>query len=120
MSAPRTVIKVEKLVKSYPTGFWRRRVRVLDDISFTVGENEVVGFLGANGAGKTTTIKILNCLAFPDAGSVWLFGEPAGGRSASRGRIGFMPEQPYFYEYLTGFEFLPPAVRGDARTRPAS
>ncbi|HBO70293.1 MAG TPA: ABC transporter, partial [Deltaproteobacteria bacterium] len=55
MSAPRTVIKVEKLVKSYPTGFWRRRVRVLDDISFTVGENEVVGFLGANGAGKTTT-----------------------------------------------------------------
>jgi ABC-2 type transport system ATP-binding protein len=100
------VIEVEGLVKSYPTGFWRRRVKVLDRVSFTVGENEVVGFLGANGAGKTTTIKILNCLAFPDAGSVRLFGERGGIRSASRRRIGFMPEQPYFYEYLTGFEFL--------------
>jgi ABC-2 type transport system ATP-binding protein len=101
-----SVIEVEGLVKSYPTGFWRRRVKVLDRVSFTVGENEVVGFLGANGAGKTTTIKILNCLAFPDAGSVRLFGERGGIRSASRRRIGFMPEQPYFYEYLTGFEFL--------------
>ncbi|MBP2688058.1 MAG: ABC-type multidrug transport system, ATPase component [Deltaproteobacteria bacterium] len=106
MSALRPVIEVEGLVKSYPTGFWRRKVRVLDDISFTVGENEVVGFLGANGAGKTTTIKILNCLAFPDAGSVRIFGERGGVRSSSRRRIGFMPEQPYFYEYLTGFEFL--------------
>jgi len=93
-------------VKSYPAGFWRRRVRVLDDVSFTVGRNEVVGFLGANGAGKTTTIKILNCLAFQDAGFVRVFGEPGGVRSASRRRIGFMPEQPYFYEYLTGREFL--------------
>jgi ABC-2 type transport system ATP-binding protein len=106
MSACRSVIEVEGLVKSYPAGFWRRRIRVLDDVSFTVGENEVVGFLGANGAGKTTTIKILNRLAFPDAGSVRLFGEPGGVRSASRRRIGFMPEQPYFYEYLTGGEFL--------------
>jgi len=106
LSAPRTVIEVERLVKSYPTGFWRRRVRVLDDLSFTVGENEVVGFLGANGAGKTTTIKILNCLAFADAGPVRLFGEPGGVRSGPRARIGFMPEQPYFYEYLTGCEFL--------------
>jgi ABC-2 type transport system ATP-binding protein len=106
MSIPVPVIEVEGLVKSYPTGFWRRRVKVLDRVSFTVGENEVVGFLGANGAGKTTTIKILNCLAFPDAGSVRLFGERGGIRSASRRRIGFMPEQPYFYEYLTGFEFL--------------
>jgi ABC-2 type transport system ATP-binding protein len=106
MSAPRTVIEVEGLVKSYPTGFWRRRIRVLDDVSFTVGENEVVGFLGANGAGKTTTIKVLNCLAFPDAGSVRIFGERGGVRSGSRRRIGFMPEQPYFYEYLTGCEFL--------------
>jgi ABC-2 type transport system ATP-binding protein len=106
MSVPRPVIEVEGLFKSYPTGFWRRRVRVLDDVSFAVGENEVVGFLGANGAGKTTTIKILNCLAFPDAGSFRLFGERGGVRSVSRRRIGFMPEQPYFYEYLTGFEFL--------------
>ncbi|MBP2675610.1 MAG: ABC-type multidrug transport system, ATPase component [Deltaproteobacteria bacterium] len=106
MSDRRPVIEVEGLVKSYPTGFWLRKVRVLDDVSFAVRENEVVGFLGANGAGKTTTIKIINRLVFPDAGSVRLFGEPAGTRSASRGRTGFMPEQPYFYEYLTGSEFL--------------
>jgi ABC-2 type transport system ATP-binding protein len=106
MDISRPIIEVEGLVKFYPTGFWRRKVRVLNDVSFTVRENEVVGFLGANGAGKTTTIKVLNCLAFPDSGSVRLFGERGGVRSASRRRIGFMPEQPYFYEYLTGFEFL--------------
>lgn len=106
MSGRRPVIEVEGLVKSYPAGFWLRKVRVLDDVSFEVRENEVVGFLGANGAGKTTTIKIINRLVFPDCGTVRLFGEPAGIRSASRGRTGFMPEQPYFYEYLTGSEFL--------------
>ena len=68
--------------------------------------NEIVGFLGPNGAGKTTTIKILNRLAFPDAGDVTLFGEDPGGERHVRRRIGFMPEQPYFYEYLTGGEFL--------------
>jgi len=106
MKTDRAVIEVKSLTKCYPTGFWRRKVRVLDDVSFSVGENEVVGFLGANGAGKTTTIKIVNCLAFPDSGTVRLFGEEGGVRSASRRRIGFMPEQPYFYEYLTGTEFL--------------
>ncbi len=106
MSARPSVIEVRNLRKCYPTGFWRRRVGVLSDVSFSVRENEVVGFLGANGAGKTTTIKIINCLAFPDSGSVRIFGEPGGIRSASRRRIGFMPEQPYFYEYLTGMEFL--------------
>ena len=100
------LIKVEGLSKSYPTGFWRRRIRVLTDLSFTVTRNEIVGFLGPNGAGKTTTIKILNRLAFPDSGTVTVFGEEAGRRPELRRRIGFMPEQPYFYEYLTGEEFL--------------
>jgi ABC-2 type transport system ATP-binding protein len=100
------LIKVEGLSKSYPTGFWRRRIRVLADLSFTVARNEIVGFLGPNGAGKTTTIKILNRLAFPDSGTVTIFGEEAGRRPELRRRIGFMPEQPYFYEYLTGEEFL--------------
>lgn len=106
MSSPEPVIEVQGLVKSYPSGFWRRKVRVLSDVSFTVGRNEVVGFLGANGAGKTTTFKIINRLAFPDSGSVRMFGESGGDRTVSRARIGFMPEQPYFYEYLTGMEFL--------------
>ncbi len=106
MTQPDGVVSVENLSKSYPTGFWRRRVRVLSDVSFSVGRNEIVGFLGPNGAGKTTTIKILNHLAFPDSGRVTIFGEEAGRRPETRRRIGFMPEQPYFYEYLTGAEFL--------------
>ncbi len=106
MTGPDCVVSVENLSKSYPTGFWRKRVRVLSDVSFTVRRNEIVGFLGPNGAGKTTTIKILNHLAFPDSGRVSVFGEVAGSRSETRRRIGFMPEQPYFYEYLTGGEFL--------------
>jgi ABC-2 type transport system ATP-binding protein len=100
------VIETRGISKSYPTGFWRRRVRVLADLSFIVGANEIVGFLGPNGAGKTTTIKILNGLAFPDSGQIALFGEEAGRRPETRRRIGFMPEHPYFYEYLTGGEFL--------------
>ena len=103
---PNPVVTVEGVSKSYPTGFWRRRVRVLSDLSFSVSRNEIVGFLGPNGAGKTTTIKILNGLAFADSGTVTVFGEEAGRRPHSRRRIGFMPEQPYFYEYLTGGEFL--------------
>ena len=102
----RYVVAVEGLTKSYPTGFWRKRVRVLSDLGFSVGRNEIVGFLGPNGAGKTTTIKILNHLAFPDSGRVSLFGDDVGRRPEIRRRIGFMPEQPYFYEYLTGEEFL--------------
>ena len=99
-------IELVEVSKSYPTGFWRRRVGILSRLSFSVGQNEIVGFLGPNGAGKTTTIKILNHLAIPDTGTVRIFGEEAGRRPESRRRIGFMPEQPYFYEYLTGEEFL--------------
>jgi ABC-2 type transport system ATP-binding protein len=106
LTGDRTVIRVEGVSKSYPMGFWRKRVKVLDDLSFSVSRNEIVGFLGPNGAGKTTTLKILNRLAFPDAGSVSIFGEDAGASPELRRRIGFMPEQPYFYEYLTGGEFL--------------
>jgi len=103
---PNGLVTVDRITKSYPTGFWRKRVRVLSDLSFSVSRNEIVGFLGPNGAGKTTTIKILNRLAFPDSGTVTVFGEEGGLRPATRRRIGFMPEHPYFYEYLTGKEFL--------------
>jgi len=103
---PAPLVSVDRISKSYPTGFWRKRVWVLSDLSFAVSGNEIVGFLGPNGAGKTTTIKILNRLAFPDSGTVTLFGEEAGRRTEARRRIGFMPEQPYFYEYLTGNELL--------------
>ncbi len=106
MTSPNSVVAVDQVSKSYPTGFWRRRIRVLSDLSFSVARNEIVGFLGPNGAGKTTTIKILNRLAFPDSGRITVFGEEVGRRPETRRRIGFMPEHPYFYEYLTGSEFL--------------
>jgi len=100
------IIAIEGLTKSYPTGFWRIPFCVLSDLTCDVHGNEIVGFLGPNGAGKTTTIKILNRLAFPDAGKVTLFGGQVRDGADVRRRIGFMPEQPYFYEYLTGGEFL--------------
>ncbi len=106
MSGTEPVIEISGVSKSFPKGFWRKRVTVLSDLSLSVGKNEIVGFLGPNGAGKTTTIKILNGLAFPDSGKVTVFGEEAGRVPESRRRIGFMPEAPYFYEYLTGEEFL--------------
>ena len=106
MTASDSMIEVRGISKSYPTGFWRKRVQVLHDLSFTVQRNEIVGFLGPNGAGKTTTIKILTRLAFADSGTVLLFDREAGGDPDFRRRLGFMPEQPYFYEYLTGEEFL--------------
>ncbi|MEW6719076.1 MAG: ABC transporter ATP-binding protein [Thermodesulfobacteriota bacterium] len=106
MKNGRRILAIERLTKSFPTGFWRKPVRVLSDLTCEVYENEIVGFLGPNGAGKTTTIKIMNRLTFPDAGRATLFGEDVQGGAELRRRIGFMPEQPYFYEYLTALEFL--------------
>ena len=106
MNCLNSVLSIEGLTKSFPAGFWRKPVRVLEGLSFDVRENEIVGFLGPNGAGKTTTIKIVNRLAFPDEGKVTLFGEDVRSGTDFRRRVGFMPEQPYFYEYLTAAEFL--------------
>ncbi|MBI5577184.1 MAG: ABC transporter ATP-binding protein [Deltaproteobacteria bacterium] len=106
MTTVRPILSIDGISKSYPVGFTRKRHRVLYDLSFAVCENEIVGFLGPNGAGKTTTIKIVNRLSFPDEGEVTVFGERIGRRPEFHRRIGFMPEQPYFYEYLTGVEFL--------------
>jgi len=106
MTDARGILHVQGLNKAYPTGFWRKKVQVLDEVSFAVHRNEIVGFLGPNGAGKTTTIKIVNRLAFPDGGKVMLFGRETLSGAEFRHRIGFMPEHPYFYEYLTGREFL--------------
>jgi ABC-2 type transport system ATP-binding protein len=78
---------------------------VLRDISLDICQGEVFGFLGPNGAGKTTTIKIITGLIRPDSGEVDIFGE-AVNSLAARQKIGFLPESPYFYEHLTGYEFL--------------
>ncbi|HSB73847.1 MAG TPA: ABC transporter ATP-binding protein [Candidatus Methylomirabilis sp.] len=98
-------IRAEGLTKEYRTGFWRRRVRVLHDLNLEVEVGQVFGFLGPNGAGKTTTLKLLTGLIYPTAGSATVLGEPAGSVGV-KARVGFLPENPYFYDYLTGAEYL--------------
>ncbi len=99
-------IVTENLTKSYPSGWPGRPPFVaLDGLSLNVGRGEIFGFLGPNGAGKTTTLKILLGLVRPTSGSAFLLGQPAGD-VATRRRIGFLPESPYFYDYLTAEEFL--------------
>jgi ABC-2 type transport system ATP-binding protein len=98
-------IRTVGLVKDFRAGFWRRRVRVLHGLDLSVAPGEVFGYLGPNGAGKTTTLKLLTGLIAPTAGEAWVLGEPAGS-VAAKARIGFLPENPYFYDYLTGLEFL--------------
>ncbi len=100
------VIEIENLTKDFQAGFWRKRpVRAVDNLSLTVGRGEVFGFLGPNGAGKTTTLKILMNLIRRTSGSARILGEPVDS-VAMRRRIGFLPENPYFYDYLTPREIL--------------
>src|SRR3954462_6990137 len=95
-----------ELTKDYAVGFWRKRpYRALDQLSLEIGAGEVFGFLGPNGAGKTTTLKLLMRLVFPTSGHAEILGRPAGDLSVRR-RLGYLPEQPYFYDYLTAEELL--------------
>jgi ABC-2 type transport system ATP-binding protein len=95
-----------ELTKEYAVGFWRKRpYRALDRLTLSVEPGEVFGFLGPNGAGKTTTIKLLMQLVFPTAGRAEILGRPVGDLSVKR-RIGYLPENPYFYDYLTAEELL--------------
>ena len=100
------VIEIENLVKDYEVGFFKkRRVRALDKLSITVNQGEIFGFLGANGAGKTTTLKLLMRLIFPTEGSARILGHDIADVSMHH-RIGYLPENPYFYDYLTARELL--------------
>jgi ABC-2 type transport system ATP-binding protein len=99
-------IVIEGVSKRYTSGWPGRPPFVaLDGLSLTVTRGEVFGFLGPNGAGKTTTLKILMGLVRPTSGSVSVLGKPAG-HVETRRRVGFLPESPYFYDYLTAEEFL--------------
>jgi ABC-2 type transport system ATP-binding protein len=101
-----TVVEINNLTKDYDTGFWRKRkVRALDGLSLTVERGEILGFLGANGAGKTTTLKLLMRLIFPTSGNARILGHDIHEISMHE-RIGYLPENPYFYDYLTAREFL--------------
>lgn len=99
------VLQVSDLKKSYKIGFIPKRQQVLHGVSFSVTPGKVTGFLGGNGAGKTTTMKCFLGLAYPDSGSIRYFNDQPL-NDAVKARIGFLPERPYFYEYLTGAEFL--------------
>lgn len=99
------VARIENLEKSFRRGFFLKRKKVLKGVNLQVNEGEIYGLLGPNGAGKTTTIKSLIGLIFPDSGYVEIFGSK-NLDSTVRRRIGFLPEQPYFYEYLTAREYL--------------
>ncbi len=93
-------ISLRNISKSYRTGLRRKRKTAVEDLSLEVRAGEIFGLLGPNGAGKTTTIKVLLGIVFPEGGSGSLLGEPLGGRAA-HDRLGFLPEQPYFYGFLT-------------------
>jgi ABC-2 type transport system ATP-binding protein len=104
-------IEIEGLTKDYAVGFWRKRMRrALDGLSFQVREGEVFGFLGPNGAGKTTTLKLLMGLIFPTSGTARIRGRSIDDVEMHR-EIGFLPEQPYFYDYLTARELLDYSAR---------
>src|SRR5712691_5711057 len=99
-------IRTEGLTKHYTVGFWRPRPYVaLDGLSLEVAPAEIFGFLGPNGAGKTTTLKLLMQLVYPTSGRGELLGRPLGDLGAKR-RTGYLPENPYFYDYLTAEELL--------------
>src|SRR6476646_7604013 len=95
-----------ELTKDYAVGFWRPRpYRALDHLTLDVQGGEVFGFLGPNGAGKTTTLKLLMQLVYPTSGRAELLGKPIGD-PAAKSRIGYLPENPYFYDHLTAEELL--------------
>lgn len=100
------VIEIENLTKDFTVGFWKKRpVRALDNVCLTVSQGEIFGFLGPNGAGKSTTLKLLMHLLHPTSGSARILGKPVDTVSMHQ-RIGYLPENPYFYDYLTPRELL--------------
>ncbi len=99
-------IRIDALTKDYAVGFWRSRpYRALDGLTLDIEQGEVFGFLGPNGAGKTTTLKLLMQLIFPTSGRAEILGRPVGDLQV-RHRIGYLPENPSFYDYLTAEELL--------------
>jgi ABC-2 type transport system ATP-binding protein len=117
-------VRAEALSKTFRVGFWARKVRAVEDLSFSVNAGEIFGLLGPNGAGKTTTLKMLLGFVRPSAGQAFIGGAPAGTVASRRG-LGYLPENPALYEFLRGDEYLVFAGRlaglslADARRRSA-
>jgi ABC-2 type transport system ATP-binding protein len=98
-------IRTETLGKTFRVGFWGRKVKAVEDLSLEVHDGEIFGLLGPNGAGKTTAIKMLLGFVRPTCGRAFVAGEPAGSLAARR-TLGYLPENPALYEFLTGEEYL--------------
>ncbi|TMA92862.1 MAG: ABC transporter ATP-binding protein [Deltaproteobacteria bacterium] len=98
-------VRAEALSKTYRVGFFARRVRAVEDLSFEVRAGEIFGLLGPNGAGKTTTLKMLLGFVKPTSGHAFIAGRRAG-TVASRRQLGYLPENPALYEFLRGDEYL--------------
>ncbi len=100
------IIEIKNLSKDYEVGFWKKKkVRALDNLTLNVESGQIFGFLGGNGAGKTTTIKILMSLIFPSEGKAKILGEDIS-NVKMHGKIGYCPENPYFYDYLKASELM--------------
>lgn len=98
-------IRTEGLTKTYRLLMQKEPVNAVEDLNLEVYEGEIFGFLGPNGAGKTTTIKMLLGLTYPTAGRAWLLGKPTGDIK-TKNEISYLPESPYFYEYMSSEELL--------------
>jgi ABC-2 type transport system ATP-binding protein len=98
------ILDVKNIKKKFRTDFYKRPQQVLNGVSFSVSQGQFVGFIGPNGAGKTTSLKCILEFVFPDSGEITFFGEKF--KLEHRKRIGFLPERPFFQEFLTGLEFL--------------
>ncbi|HZX09534.1 MAG TPA: ABC transporter ATP-binding protein [Acidobacteriota bacterium] len=99
------VLEIKDLHKSFKSGFLGKKIKILKGISLEVKQGEIFGYLGPNGAGKTSTLKCILGLIFPDKGRINIFGFDHLSTKAKQ-KIGFLPENPYFYDYLTASEFL--------------
>ncbi len=99
------VLLADNLAKTFRLGFFRKRIEAVKQASFAVQRGEIFGYLGPNGSGKTTTLKMMMGLVFPSSGRAEVLGRPVPDRQAKR-RLGYLPETPYFYDYLTPEEFL--------------
>ncbi len=100
-----TALELRGVSKTFRTGFTMKAVQALKGVSLTINKGEIFGYLGPNGAGKTTTLKIIVGIIFPSSGYVSVLSHPPGDIGIKQ-QIGFLPESPYFYEYLNAQEFL--------------
>lgn len=109
MSEP--ILRTDGLSKKYQTHFWSKIKVALQDLTLEIQAGEVFGFLGPNGAGKTTAIKSILGIVRPTSGRAFLFGQEGGRHPRVLSRVGFLPENPYFYDHLKGREFLDMCAR---------